>query len=145
MSRIIQVYDEEKQINTQVSRFKQSTDVLSPSTEALRNVFTVHLRGLMRSILNFRNYTAHREAVCLIVAERKKNKKVSPLVFVNDIRGLEVHSGRRGSSTWLLLYLCKTSTNIRIYLMMWLAVCADVRCRDCAVWSQWRVFSMLFF
>ena len=30
MSRIIQVYDEEKQINTQVSRFNQSTDVLSP-------------------------------------------------------------------------------------------------------------------
>uniref|UniRef100_A0A8D3DAM1 E3 ubiquitin-protein ligase TRIM33 n=1 Tax=Scophthalmus maximus TaxID=52904 RepID=A0A8D3DAM1_SCOMX len=37
MSRIIQVYDEEKQINTQVSRFKWSTDVLSPPTEAPRS------------------------------------------------------------------------------------------------------------
>lgn len=38
MSRIIQVYDEEKEINTQVSCFKRSTDTLSPPTEAPRNV-----------------------------------------------------------------------------------------------------------
>lgn len=38
MSRIIQVYDEEKQINTEVRRIDHSTDVLSLSTEALTNV-----------------------------------------------------------------------------------------------------------
>lgn len=43
MSRIIQVYDEEKQINTQVSRFQKSINVLSHPTEAPRNVFALYL------------------------------------------------------------------------------------------------------
>lgn len=38
MSRIIQVYDEERQINTEVRWINQSADVLSLSTEALTNV-----------------------------------------------------------------------------------------------------------
>lgn len=97
MSRIIQVYDEEKQINTQVRRFNESTDVLSPSTEALRNVFMVYYREPTRSTL-------------------KKNEGSPLVVFVTDLRGLKCTLSEEGA----LLDCCCTYTKPAItFTLTW--------------------------
>lgn len=59
MSRIIQVYDEEKQINTEVRCIDQSTDVLSFSTEALTNVLSLWQKKKKKKTQHFLTDTLH--------------------------------------------------------------------------------------